>query len=186
VTGRTRIVHVVVCGAGPAVDVDRLVGLAQPRGWDVFVIATPTALDFVAEPDLETQTGHPVRSQYRKPGDGTRSLPRADAIIVAPASFNTVNKLANGISDTYALGILAEGLGLGIPIVIMPFVNTALASHYAYGRSIEGLRRVGVTIIEESAPHPPGTGGALIDAFPWMSALLAAEAAQDRPSRSRD
>jgi Flavoprotein len=50
-----------------------------------------------------------------------------DAIIVAPASYNTINKWALGISDTCALGVLAETTGLDVPIVVLPFVNSRLA-----------------------------------------------------------
>nr|BFE84234.1 hypothetical protein GCM10020093_068350 [Planobispora longispora] len=66
----------------PAAEVGRLVALAQDEGWTVQVIATPSALDFIDIDALEKQTGRPVRSRYRKPGE-PRS-PRADAIIVAP------------------------------------------------------------------------------------------------------
>ena len=87
---KARVLYVIVCGAGPAPDVGRLVSMAQERGWDVQVIATPAGIEFIDIAALETQTGRPVRSQYRKPG-GIRS-PRADAIIVAPATYNTINQ----------------------------------------------------------------------------------------------
>jgi len=77
-----RVLYVIVCGAGPAGEVGRLVELAQDRGWSVQVIATPSALAFIDVPKLEAQTGRPVRSEYRSP-DEPKS-PRADAIIVAP------------------------------------------------------------------------------------------------------
>jgi len=44
----------------------------------------------------------------------------ANAIAVAPATFNTVNKLAAGIADTLALGLLCEYLALAVPIVLPP------------------------------------------------------------------
>lgn len=119
----TRLLSVVVCGAGPASHVERLVIAAQGRGWSVQVIATPAGLEFIDTGSLATLTGSPVRSQYRQPGE-PRSAP-ADAFVVAPATYNTINKLAGGISDTYALGVLAEAIGLGLPVVVMPFVNTA-------------------------------------------------------------
>jgi hypothetical protein len=97
-TEAARVLTVVVCGAGPASEVGQLIKLAQEQGWSVQVIATPAALDFLDVPALETQTGSPVRSQYRSPGE-PRSRP-ADAIIVAPATYNTINKWARGISDT--------------------------------------------------------------------------------------
>src|SRR5262245_28224345 len=125
------------------------------------------------------QTGHAVRSSYRQEAaDRRASLPRATAVIVAPATFNTVNKLAHGISDTYALGILAECMGLGIPIVVLPFVNSALSSHNAFQRSIRELRAAGVRVLfgpGEWEPHPPGTGRDRIGSFAWGLALREAE-----------
>jgi phosphopantothenoylcysteine decarboxylase len=52
-------------------------------------------------------------------------LPPADAIIVAPATVNTINKWAAGICDTVALGILVEAIGKKLPIVALPFTNRA-------------------------------------------------------------
>ncbi|MCO6010182.1 flavoprotein [Actinoallomurus purpureus] len=173
---QARVLSIVVCGAGPAGEVGRLVDLAHERGWEVQVIATPAALDFIDAAELEARTGRPVRSRYRKPGE-PRSA-KADAVIVAPATYNTINKLAAGISDTYALGVLAEAPGLGVPVVVLPFVNTALAGRRAFRRSVDELRAEGIRVLLGPGwfePHPPGTGGERIDRFPWRSALLAAE-----------
>jgi Flavoprotein len=163
-----RVLYAIVCGAGPAGEVGRLVEFAQERDWDVQVIATPAALGFIDIPSLEAQTGRPVRSQYRSP-DEPRS-PRADAIVVAPATYNTINKWAAGASDTYALGLLAEATGLDIPVVVLPFVNRALASRAVFTRSIDELRGEGVHILL-GEPHSPGSGGELIATFPWKTAL---------------
>jgi hypothetical protein len=173
---RTRVLSVIVCGAGPATAIGTLVKLAHERGWTVQVIATPAALDFFDPAAIEAQTGNPVRSQYRKPGEPRSET--ADAIIVAPATYNTINKWAQGISDTYALGILAETTGLAIPTVVLPFVNTALASRPPFQRSIQALRTEGIQILLGPGgiePHPPRTGGELIDSYPWHLALDEAE-----------
>lgn len=167
-----KLLYAVVCGAGPASHVDRLVTIAHDRDWDVQVIATPAGLDFIDVPALEAQTGNRVRSNYRKPGE-PRSKP-ADAIMVAPATYNTINKLALGISDTYALGVLAEAIGLGLPIVILPFVNSALASRLPLDRSIGQLRGEGVRVYfgpEMIEPHEPHTGDQLLDAYPWAAGI---------------
>lgn len=173
-----RMVTVVVCGAGPAPEVHRLVELAQGRGWSVGVIATPAAVPFLDVPKLEALTRNPVRSEYRMPGESrTRSLPEADALVVAPATYNTICKLALGISDTYALGTLAESIGRGVPVVILPFVNSALAGRKPFVAAVESLRAEGVRILlgpGQWVPHPPGTGGERIDSFPWAAALDAA------------
>src|SRR5262249_57961844 len=101
VTLPARVLCVVVCGAGPAAEVGQLVKLALERGWTVQVVSTPAALAFLDATAIEAQTSSPVRSQYRSPGE-PRSR-EADAIIVSPATYNTINKWAQGISDTYAL-----------------------------------------------------------------------------------
>lgn len=68
-------------------------------------------------------------------------------MIVAPATYNTINKWAAGIADTYVLTQLAELTGLGVPIVVLPFVNTALAANRVFLRSVEELRQAGVTVL---------------------------------------
>ncbi len=92
-----------------------------------------------------------------------------------PASYNTINKWAHGISDTYALGILAETTGLGVPTVVLPFVNSALAGRAPFRRNVESLRAEGVRILLGGPggvqPHEPHTGGTLIDTYPWHLAL---------------
>lgn len=167
-----KVLYVIVCAAGPAHDVRRLVAMAQEDGWTVQVIATPSALEFIDVPALENQTGRPVRSQYRKP-DEPKS-PRADAIIVAPATYNTINKFAQGIADTYALGVLSEAPGLGIPVVVLPFVNSALAGREPFRESMASLQRDGVRVLfgrGEFEPHPPSSGGERLDSYPWHLAL---------------
>ncbi|WP_327587195.1 flavoprotein [Nonomuraea sp. NBC_00507] len=142
---REKELYVIVCAAEPAAEVGRLVAMAQDEGWIVQIVATPSALDFIDVPALELQTGRPVRSRYRKPSEP--KPPRADAIIVAPATYNTINKFAQGIADTYALGVLAEAPGLGIPVVVVPVVNSALAARIPYRRSVEELRADGVRVL---------------------------------------
>jgi phosphopantothenoylcysteine synthetase/decarboxylase len=147
---------------------------AQRQDWDVRLIATPSAVAFLDVSALEAQTGHAVRSEEPAVAAGgpAGSLPAADAIVVAPATYNTINKWARGISDNYALGILAEAIGLGIPIVVLPFVNAALAAHPAFGRGVATLRDAGVSIVlgpGEVDPHPPGTGGGRVVA--WQVAV---------------
>ncbi len=170
--------YVVVCGAGPAGHVGRLVELAQARGWTVQVVATGAAVEhFLDLPAMEQLTGRPVRTRYRRP-DEPNALPNADAVVVAPATYNTINKWAAGISDTYVLSVLAELTGMHVPIVVLPFVNTALAANVVFARSVADLRAAGVTILLGPGgfePHPPRTGDAKIESYPWGLTLEAVE-----------
>ncbi|MFW5420874.1 flavoprotein [Nocardiopsis sp. CNT-189] len=150
-------------------------GRAQECGWPVQVIATPAATAFIDGAALEEQTGRPVRSRHREPGQ-PRS-PKADAIVVAPASFNTVNKLAAGIADNYAIDVVGESLGIGVPVVVLPFVNSAYAARAPFRASVESLRSEGAEVLlgpGEFVPHEPKTDAGA--EFPWGLALDRAEA----------
>jgi phosphopantothenoylcysteine synthetase/decarboxylase len=129
------------------------------------VICTPTAAGWLAAdiPELAALTKKPVRSSYKQPTEPD-VLPPADAILVAPATFNTLNKWAAGISDTLALGLINEAIGKRIPIVAVPYVNQALSAHPALPASIATLQGAGVTVLHGAEQHTPET-------FPWDQAL---------------
>jgi hypothetical protein len=148
------VLYVIACGARPAGQVPDFVSFAQAEGWDVCVIVTPDGAKFTDGGLLARLTGHPVRVQYKNP-DEPDVLPSPDAIVVAPATFNMVNKLAAGISDTLAAGLVNEAIALGLPVIAVPWA-TGLARHPAFPRSIAWLRECGVTVIL-------GTGS-----FPWV------------------
>jgi phosphopantothenoylcysteine decarboxylase len=157
----TGVLYVVTCAAGPARDVGRLVELAQAHGWDVCCILTPSARNFVDMAALESLTSHPVRSEYRKP-DEPDVLPPPDAIIVARASFNTINKWASGISDTLALGLVTEAIGNGLPIVTIPAINAAQAKHPAWEQSVATLHVAGVRVLHGGGVYPSASSRARV------------------------
>ncbi len=148
--------YVIACASRPAQRIQEFVTLAQEAGWEVCIIVTPQATKFVDIPHLEKLTGYPVRSEYKRPEEPD-VLPRANAIVVYPATFNTLNKWVLGISDTLAVGLLCEYTGLKMPILAIPCVLTAsgLDSHPAFFRSIETLRHFGIHIIYEPEKCPP-------------------------------
>ncbi|HEU5417443.1 MAG TPA: flavoprotein [Streptosporangiaceae bacterium] len=159
------VLYLVASAAGPVPGIPAVITAAQQRGWDVCLILTPTAarwLDADLE-DLARLSGHPVRSAYKQPGEPD-VLPPPDAVLVAPATFNTVNKWAAGISDTLALGLINEAIGMGIPVAAVPWVHGPLAAHPALAASIARLRGAGVTVLDEAGRDAgaavPGSAGA--------------------------
>ncbi len=169
------VLYVIVCGSPVARAVGTLVRLAQADGWDVCVVATLDGRKFIDVPELAALTGHPVRSTYKNPGDPDL-LPSPDALIVAPATMNTIGKWSAGIVDTLPLGLIIEGQGRGLPIVALPFANAAMAVHPAFRENIDRLRSWGVQVLfgDDVLPQiPPGTGDTYVDQFPWHLALTA-------------
>jgi phosphopantothenoylcysteine synthetase/decarboxylase len=163
---RARVLYLIVCAAPRAKKTGQLINMLQSGGWDVCVVATPSALAFIDVTALEEQTGHPVRSRHKAP-DAPDVLPPADAMVACPATFNTVNKWAAGIADDLALGLLTEAVGLGLPLVAAPSLNSAQEGHPAFARSVGQLREMGVRVLYgpgEYVPVPSGTGGR---PYPW-------------------
>ncbi|MEW2577515.1 flavoprotein [Streptomyces syringium] len=171
-----RTLYLISCAAPPARRITEGVQAAQTAGWDVCLVLTPSAHRWL-EADLDALrqlTGHPVRHQYKLPNEAD-VLPAPDAILVAPATFNTLNKWAAGIADTLALGLITEAIGLGLPTVALPYLNAAQAAHPALDRSVTFLREAGATVLlggkDGFAPHPPKQGN--VDAYPWAAGLAA-------------
>lgn len=167
------VLYALVCGSPVARGVNALVDRAHGDGWRVCVLASPSGAQFLNVPALRAQTGYPVRSRYKDPGEPD-VLPAPDAIVVAPATCNTVNKWAAGISDTLLLGILAESYGLGLPVAAVPYSNRAHVAHPTFQANLVRLRSWGVRLVygEDVCPLPePGGAEAVADAFPWHAAL---------------
>ncbi|GLZ42120.1 flavoprotein [Actinokineospora sp. NBRC 105648] len=145
------VLYIVACAAPPVRTTRELVA-ALPE-WTICVILTPTAAEWVDVDALAEQTGFPVRSAPRGPDD-PRKLPPADLVLVAPATFNTVNKWAAGISDNHALGVLNEAIGLRLPVLVGPWVKPTLAAHPAFGASLAKLESWGVTLLPNEHDNP--------------------------------
>jgi phosphopantothenoylcysteine synthetase/decarboxylase len=176
-TTNERVLYLFSSAAPPVYDVAKAIQNAQQRGFDVCLGLTPTAAGWL-EPqrnDLEQLTGYPVRSEYKLPGEPD-VWPKADVIAVVPATFNTINAWALGITRDFVVGVVAEGIGKGIPMITMPCVNAAYVQHRQFERSVSELRAMGVTVLYGEGgfvPNRPGQGKP--KEYPWHLALDAAE-----------
>jgi phosphopantothenoylcysteine decarboxylase / phosphopantothenate---cysteine ligase len=146
-----------------AVELTRLAGTA---GHSVRVVQTESSLEFVGRATFEGITGAPVlvdefeRDPARGafPGDPAPDhdpishlevVRRADVFLIAPASANTVAKLANGLADNI---LTSAALAATCPIVIAPAMNNAMYENAATQANLETLRARGVHVMD------PGTG----------------------------
>jgi phosphopantothenoylcysteine synthetase/decarboxylase len=165
------VLYALVCGSPAARHVGKLVDLAQADGWDVCVVASPDGRKFIDVEALEAKTGHVVRSWYKAP-DEPDVLPPADAMIVAPATCNSLAKWAVGISDTLLLGMVVEAVGQKLPVVCVATSSSAQLSFPAIQEAIQKLASWGVTMIDyPKSPLAPGEDTHA--RFPWAAALAA-------------
>lgn len=173
-----KVLGVVGTGAGGVEELRTgLVVPALERGWTVPVTLTPTAGEWLRSSGeaarIEELTGLPVRTESRMPGD-SRPHPPVDCYVVAPASANTVAKLALGISDNQALTQVNEAIGtLNLPVVVWPRVNAAHARHPAWEGHIKALHDTGVRLIygDEVWPLAEPRAGMPGRRYPWQAVL---------------
>ncbi|MFD6948523.1 flavoprotein [Nocardiopsis sp. TSRI0078] len=150
--------HLALSGASttPEETAPDLVRLLQGRGWQVTVLCTPTGTRFHDLDELEALTGEPVRVDFRRPGTG-RSLPPPDAVLACPWSFNSTNKTALGITDTFAVALVCEMIGRGVPTFLVPKAGDGLSGHPAWNRGLRLLEEVPhVTLLRGPARGFPG------------------------------
>ncbi|MFK0217398.1 flavoprotein [Streptomyces vinaceus] len=176
-----RTLYLFGSAAPPVFDAAQVIQDAQARGWDVCLGLTPTGAEWLADDidGLAALTGHPVRSRYKRPG-APDVWPKADAILVAPATFNTVNAWALGLTDRFVVGVVAEGIGKRIPTAVMPCVNAAYVQHKAFDRSVQDLREMGVRVLYGEGGFMPNAPGEK-KPYPWGLALDAMDSMVPAP-----
>jgi phosphopantothenoylcysteine synthetase/decarboxylase len=146
----SAVIAVVGSAAG---GVDHLRGeLVEPflaLGHTVTLTLTPAAARWMEDDGeaalIAAATGYPVRSAARLPHE-TSPHPPADVLLVAPATANSVAKIAVGIADSQALTVVNESLGV-MPAVLFPRVNAAHARHPAWPGHLQVLRAAGVHLV---------------------------------------
>jgi phosphopantothenoylcysteine synthetase/decarboxylase len=168
-------VYLVASAAPPVLQIEKFVNPLHTEGWTVCVIATPTAASWIDLDALAATTGCLTRVHARPPRQQEESLPRAEAVVAAPVTFNSLNKWSAGFSDTLALGVLNEMLGMDVPIIAAPCVKPVLREHPAYSDSIARLAHAGVIVLDPDAITTRAEDG--LAAFDWpqiVAALLEA------------
>ncbi|SDR67242.1 bifunctional phosphopantothenoylcysteine decarboxylase/phosphopantothenate--cysteine ligase CoaBC [Opitutus sp. GAS368] len=119
------------------------------RGHRVRTVATESALRFIGPATLEGLTGTPVLTDLFAPGAALEhiNLTRwADAVLVCPATANTINRLAAGLADDLT-GALFLAHDRKKPWLVAPAMNPAMWAHPATQAAAEKLREWGVRFL---------------------------------------
>ncbi|MBO4805697.1 MAG: bifunctional phosphopantothenoylcysteine decarboxylase/phosphopantothenate--cysteine ligase CoaBC [Paludibacteraceae bacterium] len=124
------------------------------RGASVKVVMTPLAKQFITPLTMATLSGNPILVDFFNPENGEWNSHVklglwADAYLIAPATANSLGKMANGIADNL---LLTTYLSAKCPVFLAPAMDLDMYAHPATQKNIETLRSYGNHIIE------PGTG----------------------------
>ncbi|NYD66271.1 bifunctional phosphopantothenoylcysteine decarboxylase/phosphopantothenate--cysteine ligase CoaBC [Agromyces atrinae] len=150
----------VVVGITGGIAAYKAVGVVRAfvlAGHDVHVVATEAALRFVGRPTLEAISRNPVHDSLYEGVAEVRHVAigqSADLIVIAPATANTIAKLAAGIADDL-LGNTV--LASEAPLVIAPAMHTEMWRNAATVANIATLRSRGVTIVGPASGQLTGS-----------------------------
>lgn len=128
--------------------------LLVSAGAEVRVIMTPLAKQFITPLTMATLSQHPILVDFFNPENGewnshVKLGEWADLYLIAPATANTMAKMATGVADNL---LLTTYLSARCEVAVAPAMDLDMYAHVATQRNMEALRRDGVHIIE------PGSG----------------------------
>jgi phosphopantothenoylcysteine decarboxylase/phosphopantothenate--cysteine ligase len=121
---------------------------------NVKVVMTPLAKQFITPLTMATLSGNPIMVDFFDPENGAWNSHVslglwADAYLIAPATANTIGKMANGIADNL---LLTTYLSVKAPVFVAPAMDLDMYAHPAVQQNLKTLQQYGNQIIE------PGTG----------------------------
>ncbi len=145
----TKTIILGVCGSIAAYKAADLTSQLAQRGHELFVVLTENAAQFVGPMTFQTLSKNPVTCGVFDECDSWRPThidlaDRADLLLIAPATANTIAKLAHGIADD-ALTSLA--LATRAPLLIAPAMNGKMWLHAATQQNVATLKSRGAEFI---------------------------------------
>ena len=146
-----KLIVLAVTGSIAAV---RTVDLARDlirRGAAVHSVMSGAATEILHPHALEYASGNPVVTRITGRVEHVEFCGvggRADLLLIAPATANTIGKIAWGIDDTPVTTYATTALGSGVPVVVVPAMHEAMYRHPAVMRNLEALRSMGVVVLD--------------------------------------
>ncbi|NLO76959.1 MAG: bifunctional phosphopantothenoylcysteine decarboxylase/phosphopantothenate--cysteine ligase CoaBC [Methanomicrobiales archaeon] len=140
-----------ITGSIAAVDGVRLCHALRRCGADVQGVMTEAACGILHPDAITYATGHETITRcggmvehVTYCGDGGS----ADLLLIAPATANTICKIAHGIDDTPVTTFATTAIGRGMPVVLVPAMHESMYRHPGVRASLETLKTWGITIVE--------------------------------------
>jgi len=125
-----------------------LVRFFVKNGYDVKVIMTQSATEFISPLTLSTLSKNPVLTEFATEGQWHSHVELglwADLFLIAPVTANTIAKMNTGIADNL---LLTTFLSAKCPVIIAPAMDLDMWKHPVTQNNIKGLKQLGIDIIE--------------------------------------
>lgn len=131
-----------------------LVRLLKKQGHDVTVVMSRAATEFVSPLTFQALSGNPVLTETHSGESGSNGMAHinltreADVFLIAPASANTLAKIANGIADNLLSNLAAARK---CPLAVAPTMNVEMWFNPANQRNIRQLISDGITVFQPNS-----------------------------------
>lgn len=154
-TKAVRTVIVGVTGSIAAYKACEIVNTLKKDSFDVRVILTKEAREFVTPLSMQTLSGNKVLSDMFEPPEAwnpvhTSLADSASLILIAPATANVIGKLAGGICDDLLTCVV---YATKAPVLIAPAMNENMYNHKVVRENISKLKKTGYSFVGPVKGH---------------------------------
>ncbi len=146
--------RIVLCitGSVAAVQCPEIARQLMRHGAEVFAVMSLMAQKIIHPYVMEWATGNPVVTELTGKIEHValagEHVNKADLILVAPATANTISKIASGIDDTTVTSVASTAFGSKIPLLIVPAMHESMYRHPILNQNIKKLKALGVEFVE--------------------------------------
>lgn len=142
-----------ITGSIAAYKAANIIRLLVKQGAEVKIVMTPLSKEFITPLTLATLAKNPILVDFFDPTNGNWNSHVslglwADAYLIAPATANTIGKMANGIADNL---LLTTYLSAKCPVIVAPAMDLDMYAHPATQKNLEILRSYGNHIVEPAS-----------------------------------
>jgi len=145
--------RIVICitGSVAAVQCSEIARTLMRHGAEVFAVMSPMAQKIIHPYLMEWATGNAVVTELTGKIEHVALVgehpKKADLVLIAPATANTISKIACGIDDTTVTSVVSTASGSNTPIIIVPAMHQSMYNHAILTENIKKLKALGVEFV---------------------------------------
>ncbi len=141
---KDRSIALCITGGIAAIETPKIARQLRRYGAAVKAYMTPSAQKFITPLPLEWATEQDVVSAL---SGRAEHICMEDAVVIAPATLNTINKITQGFADNVVTTLVASALGQGKPVYVAPTMHESLYENPVFQENLEKSKEYGMTII---------------------------------------
>ncbi len=136
---KDKVIYLIATGCRRSAELPQFIKNLESKGAKVYLFATESCEKMI---DFGNDEFKNINLRLMNNTSKTMEIEKEDIILVAPCSFNTLNKIANGIADSYPLSIIQTAIGRGTDVIICASMNIDLWNNFNIKKSIDTISNV--------------------------------------------